>query len=366
LLWVVASGLLLGMGDHSSSQREPGRAVEIRTPARLHLGMLSFGNPAIRSFGGVGVMVDRPGVVLRMRRAEKFEAKGPHSDRAMQFARQAAAAWSLGDAACAIDVVSAPRSHIGLGSGTQLALAVAAGVRHLFRRSEAEPPHEFEVHPAPDEWLFDTHDVLELAAAVGRGRRSCVGIYGFSRGGLIVEAGRAAPVADGGFSPMVARVRLPSSWRCVVIAQRDSVGLHGDAEKEAFARLAPMPIEITAEMSRIALMDILPAAVESRFAEFSDAIHRYGQLAGKPFEPESERLPHARATATLIELLGELGVRGAAQSSWGPTVMACCDSLDAAGSLLDQFETLGLTRQYEATIARFDTQGAVLLEIDKA
>jgi beta-RFAP synthase len=311
--------------------------------------MLSFGNPAIRSFGGVGVMVDRPGVVLRMRRAEKFEAKGPHSDRAMQFARQAAAAWSLGDAACAIDVVSAPRSHIGLGSGTQLALAVAAGVRHLFRRSEAEPPHEFE-----------------LAAAVGRGRRSCVGIYGFSRGGLIVEAGRADPVADGGFSPMVARVRLPSSWRCVVIAQRDSVGLHGDAEKEAFARLAPMPIEITAEMSRIALMDILPAAVESRFAEFSDAIHRYGQLAGKPFEPESERLPHARATATLIELLGELGVRGAAQSSWGPTVMACCDSLDAAGSLLDQFETLGLTRQYEATIARFDTQGAVLLEIDKA
>ena len=44
-------------------------AVEVRTPARLHLGMMSFGVPTMRAFGGVGVMVDRPGVHLRLRRA---------------------------------------------------------------------------------------------------------------------------------------------------------------------------------------------------------------------------------------------------------------------------------------------------------
>lgn len=349
------------MADPPSSHREPPRAVEVRTPARLHLGMLSFGQPAVRSFGGVGVMVDRPGVVVQMRRADRYVGKGPLGERAIHFARQAAAAWSLGDTPCAIEVVSAPRSHVGLGSGTQLALAVAAGIRHLFRgipQAAAEP----ETHPADEDWLFDTPDAIELAAAVDRGKRSCVGIYGFSRGGLIVEAGRA----EGGaaFSPMVARVRLPSAWRCVVIVQRDSIGLHGDAEKEAFARLEPMPLELTAEMARIALMEIVPSAIEARFAPFSDAVFRYGQLAGRPFAAESMRLPHAQATASLLELLGEMGVRGAAQSSWGPAVLACCESLEAAGELIEHFDTLGLTRQYDATIARFDTQGAALREIE--
>jgi len=355
------------MAADTPAPRTSASGVEVRTPARLHLGMLSFGNPALRSFGGVGVMVDRPGVQVRMTRAKRFEAKGPLGERALQFAQQCVQSWGLTDAACAINVVSAPRSHVGLGSGTQLALAVAAGMRHLFRREETAEPHEFEVHPSANEWLFDTRDAFDLAAAVGRGKRSCVGIYGFSRGGLIVEAGRlehaGEEAAGGGFSPMVARVRMPSQWRCVVIVQRDSVGLHGDAEKAAFARLAPVPADLSAELARIALMEIVPAAIEGRFAAFSDAVHRYGQLAGRPFEPEQSQLPHAQSTTHLVALLGELGVRGAAQSSWGPAVMACCESLEAAGLLMEQFETLELTRQYETVIARFDAQGAVLREM---
>jgi predicted sugar kinase len=117
-------------------------------------------------------------------------------------------------------------------------------------------------------------------------------------------------------------------------------------------------------MARIALMEMVPSAIEARFAAFSDAVFRYGQLAGRPFAAESMRLPHARATASLLELLGEMGVRGAAQSSWGPAVLACCESLEAAGALVEHFDTLGLTRQYDATIARFDTQGAALREIE--
>lgn len=44
--------------------------------------------------------------------------------------------------------------------------------------------------------------------------------------------------------------------------------------------------------------------------------------------------------------------------------MACCESLEQAGRLVEQFETLGLARQYETTIARFDSQGAVLRVIE--
>jgi len=360
--------------DDSPTDRGPA-AVEVRAPGRIHLGMLSFGVPEVRAFGGVGVMIDRPGVHVRLRRAEKFSARGPLAERALEFAKACLRAWRLEtQGGCAIEVVLVPGSHTGLGSGTQLGLAVAAGVRHLFHPRPAGPPrpprpvHE-SLEPFEEDWLFDTSDAIELARAVGRGRRSCIGVHGFSRGGLIVEGGRlvvAGQTEDDAtrpFSPMVARVRLPSAWRCVTLVQRDALGLHGDAERVAFAALPPVPLEVSAELARIALMDMIPAAVEAKFAEFSDALFRYGLLAGKPFEAASSRLPYAVSTARLIELLGALGVRGCAQSSWGPAVMACCESLEHAGRLVDELEALGMHEQCDVFIARFDTQGAVLREL---
>ncbi len=362
----------------TDSPSAPPAAVEIRTPARIHLGMLSFGDSSTRSFGGVGVMLDRPGVVLRLRRANRIEARGPLAERVVQFARTAIQAWGLGDVGCSLEVMSVPPSHAGLGSGTQLGLAVAAGLRHLFRRPREPRAIEAVPHPAEgpldalgQEWVFDIRDVIDLARVTGRGRRSCVGVYGFSRGGLIVEAGRylrddAVPEDDTTreFSPMIARARLPDAWRCVVIAARGSLGLHGDAERAAFARLPPVPADVTAGLAKIALLDLVPAAVEGKFAEFARAVRAYGDLAGKPFEAESASLPHAAATAQLLELLGELGATGCAQSSWGPTVIACCPSLETAGNLAGALDRLGLTKLHEVSIARFDTQGAVLREIE--
>lgn len=348
-------------------------AVEVRTPARLHLGMMSFGVPGFRSYGGVGLMLDRPGVHLRAWQADRYEARGVHGERAIAFAQQCAVAWKLPNAACGIEVVAAPRSHVGLGCGTQLGLAVAGAMRQLFVAGIPEEqrarrhPVEDDVELSDHDVVFDIRDAIALARAVGRGRRSSVGVYGFSRGGLIVEAGRTVPTdateendATRPFSPMVARVRLPSAWRCLVIVAREVTGIHGPAERAAFARLPPVPLEISAELARLALLDLVPAAQEGRFAEFSAALRAYGMLAGKPFEQESRKLPHHAATLDLLELLGELGAVGAAQSSWGPAVVACCESLDEAGRLLERLEQLEMGRHHELIIARADAQGAVL------
>ncbi|MFM7108734.1 MAG: hypothetical protein ACKOZU_09095 [Planctomycetaceae bacterium] len=344
----------------------------MRSPARLHVGMLAFGDPARRSFGGVGMMIDRPGVHLRMRRAGRFEARGPQSERALVFARACTQAWNLGDVGCTIEVLAVPPGHVGLGSGTQLALSVASAMSHLFVRGpEADDlppppahPAQEDSDPADHDWAFDTREAQEFARITGRGRRSCVGVHGFSRGGLIVEAGRLPSAGDEdavrAFSPMVARVRLPSAWRCVVIVGRDAVGLHGDEEAVAFAGLPSMDTAVSAELARIALLELLPAAVETRFAEFSAALAAYGRLAGRPFASAAARLPHAEATAHLLELLAELGVPGCAQSSWGPAVMACCESLESAGRLVEQLERLRLTAHHEVVISRFDGQGATL------
>ena len=340
--------------------------------------MFSFGAPGTRSFGGVGVMLDRPGVVLRVRRANRLEARGPLSERVLEFARRVIDAWHMDDVGASFEVASVPPSHAGLGSGTQLALAVAAALRHFFKEGGVERRAAVLQHPAEEslessapEWVFDVRDAIDLARVTGRGRRSCVGVYGFTRGGLIVEAGRHVGGDSGGdddshreFSPMVARARLPGAWRCVVIAARGSAGLHGDAERAAFGRLPPVPADVTAGLTKIALVDLLPAAVEGKFEEFAAAVRAYGELAGKPFETESATLPHAAATAQLLELLHELGIVGCAQSSWGPTVIACCPSLEMAGALAETLDRLGLAQHHDITIARFDSHGAILREIE--
>lgn len=351
------------------SPARPVVAVEVTTPARLHLGMLSFGVPGRRAYGGVGVMIDRPGVHLRVTRVtrptgDRFTASGPLADRAAGFARSCAEAWRLDhDAACAIDVERVPASHAGLGSGTQLGLAVAAGLRQLFHASPAIADPDGIVR-------FDAAGSVDLARAVNRGRRSCVGVYGFGGGGLIIEGGRhvsphhaAEDDAVRAFSPLLARVHLPSSWRCVVFGMRDVVGLHGDAERQAFASLPPVPREISAELSRVALMELWPAAVEGRFEEFSDALLRYGLLAGKPFERAASSLPYAATTAALIEQLTAWGVRGCGQSSWGPTVMACCESEQAAEAVVARIAASEMARHYDALIARFDSCGAAVREV---
>jgi hypothetical protein len=44
--------------------------------------------------------------------------------------------------------------------------------------------------------------------------------------------------------------------------------------------------------------------------------------------------------------------------------MACCESLEAAGLLVERFDALKLLPQYEPVIARFDAQGAVLRVVE--
>lgn len=352
-----------------------GRVVEVVTPARLHLGMLSFGTPLVRSYGGLGVMIDRPAVRLRLESAERIVGTGPLADRVEGFARCCAAAWGLGQAGCRIEVIETPASHAGLGSGTQLALAVAAGLRRLHRLDAVEG-RDVGVGPAAGRETggrLTADDVVALARVVGRGRRSSVGVYGFAGGGLILEGGRAAAHDPGHeddatrpFSPLLVRAHLPQEWRCVLFLLRDSSSLHGEAERQAFRTLPPVPVELTAELARIAVTELVPAAIEGRFEPFAAAVHRYGRLAGEPFAPVSATLPHAAVTARLFSTLEGLDAKGTAQSSWGPTVMACCPSAEAAEEVVRRFAATDLGPRYDTMIVAYHRHGAVVRELPAA
>ena len=179
--------------------------VVVTAPARLHFGMLDPAGIGSRRFGGCGVAVEFPRVVVAVRPSsgEEVTAHGSQAERAAAFARRAREAFGH-QGGIEVDVREAIPPHSGLGSGTKLGLAIARGVAELAGIS-ARPE--------------------ELADASGRGARSSVGCWTFAAPGLVVEAGVRE---HDSISPLVARHPMPDRWRCVLALPLGVEGLSGE------------------------------------------------------------------------------------------------------------------------------------------
>jgi beta-RFAP synthase len=316
----------------------------------LHFGLLSIGAPTQRQFGGVGVMVDAPGLSITLRRAQKLLAAGPLAERALHFARQVAANWDPASAAampgsepaCHIEIESAPPEHVGLGTGTQLGLAVAAGLARL-----AIPISD----PVTDS------DAVRWARWAGRGERSAIGTHGFARGGLLVEGGKRAP---GSVSPLVSRLELPEAWRFVLLIDREKRGLSGAQECRAFADLPPTQPEVTAALCREVLVDLLPAAAEGDFDALGESLYRYGHESGLLFAQRQGGAYAAGLQTELVAWLRGRGVRGVGQSSWGPTIFALARDADQAARLAADVERQFSAARLTAIVAAPANRGALI------
>ncbi len=309
------------------------RAVQVFAPSRLHFGMLSVNRAGGRQFGGIGAMIEAPGLHLRLRRAERLEVAGLLAERTRRIVASLIAGG--GGMRCRIEVMQAPREHTGLGTGTQLSMAVAAGLNAL----EGRPPL----------------DAVQLAGCVGRGERSAVGLYGFVHGGLLLEGGKTAAEE---VSPLVARAELPAAWRFVLVCPRDEVGLSGEAERQAFATLPAVPEERSRRLEYLAREILLPAAAQADFDAFSDALYEFGYLAGLSFA-EKQGGPFAgERLAGLVALARRLGRRGVGQSSWGPTLFVLCADERSAVEFREQLIEASQDRYLETWISAANNRGA--------
>jgi beta-ribofuranosylaminobenzene 5'-phosphate synthase len=248
--------------------------VRVEAPARLHLGMLAVAGDGPRRFGGLGVSVDRPVVVVEATAAGELSAEGADAERALAFARRCRDALELTGGAH-LRVVRAIPPHVGLGSGTKLALAVAQALAALDDR---------------------TVDAPELAEAVGRAARSAVGTWTFALGGLVVEGGVRRDVERP--APLLLHHPMPDEWRVVLVIPQAEPGLSGPAEEEAFRRLVPSP-ERSAEIAQLVLTSLLPALVEEDLEEFGGALTRIQQLVGDAFAEVQGGRFHPRGGAVV-------------------------------------------------------------------
>jgi beta-ribofuranosylaminobenzene 5'-phosphate synthase len=315
-------------------------SVRVEAPARLHLGMLDVAGGDTRRFGGLGVAVRRPAAVIEASASDELTVEGPDAARALGAARRGRQALGLtGRAGAAhIRVLEAIPAHVGLGSGTKLALAVTVAVARLAGQA-----------PEP----------IAIARAAGRGARSAVGLWTFVHGGLVVEGG----VRRGGgrAAPLLARHAMPDDWRCVLAIPNAEPGLSGQAEEQAFARLRPDAAR-AALVAQLVLTSLLPGLAEGDLREFGAALTRVQRLVGESFAPAQGGLFHPRADA-LVETLLRLGAAGAGQSSWGPAVYGIVGGEEAGRDIARRMED-ELGGDARVDLVRFDNRGARVEDVE--
>ena len=103
--------------------------------------------------------------------------------------------------------------------------------------------------------------------------------------------------------------------------------------------MPPVPKAVTDELTRLAEAQILPAVQSHDFAAFSEAVYRYGVLAGNCFAAVQGGPFASPRIAAGVKLLRRLGISGVGQSSWGPTIFAFARDVFAAEELIAQFSS---------------------------
>lgn len=286
--------------------------ITVEAPARLHFGVLDLRGHLGRRFGGIGAAVPVPAVRLEVTRSDSITAEGPDAGRAQEYARRFLASYRLRGGAHLCVAQSIP-PHVGLGSGTQLALAVGRALAEL---------HGIQVEPPA------------LARAVGRGARSAIGTWVFALGGFVLEGGRR-PGSDG-VAPLISRLPMPVTWQAVIVIPEGKPGLSGETEADAFAKLPPPSEREVERVAHLVLMELLPALAEADLADFGAALSEIQLITGTWFAGAQGGAFAAGASAEWVRLLAEFGAQGVGQSSWGPTVYGITSDADSARDLARQ------------------------------
>jgi beta-RFAP synthase len=356
----------VGLG--AAAQSAATTSVRVAAPGRLHLGFLDPSASLGRRFGSLGLVIDGPQTVLELGFAEPGASAdlcsaAPHlaNDQcAAELARvrhhlaslRLALGGRLGstsdaspvqgglDRALRLHLADALPAHAGLGSGTQLGLAVGRAFCEL---------HGIDLPTA------------QIAQITGRGLRSGVGIAGFDAGGLLVDAGPPPAGARGAGrpAPLLSRIELPADWRVLLVLDPGRCGLSGDAERAALARLAPLPREAAAEICHEVVMRVLAGAASDDFDAFAAGLNRVQRVLGEHFAPAQGG--SAYTSAAVERLVTWLAQRGSAvgQSSWGPTGFAVFpNQASAEAGLAEAHLTARIGAQLQVSIVSARTRGA--------
>ncbi|HUU74876.1 MAG TPA: beta-ribofuranosylaminobenzene 5'-phosphate synthase [Methanoregulaceae archaeon] len=292
-----------------------GKRILVDAPSRLHLGLIDLNGALGRVDGGMGIALRNPRILLSAEYSEETIVEGNSEEirkRVAYAADLVAGALNLPGKA-RIKILEGYPQHIGLGSGTQYALAVGRALCELYG---ADP------------------DLEKLAMIAGRGGTSGIGTAAFAGGGFLIDAGHrfgpsmekhsflpSSAVKGVRPAPVISRHHFPEHWKILVIMPSLPGGASGIAEKDIFQKYCPIPLDEVQALCHEILMRLLPGLVEEDLDMFGTAINRVQTLGFKKIELELQ----PSEINTMIEDLRNSGAAAAGLSSFGPVVYAISD-----------------------------------------
>jgi beta-RFAP synthase len=313
--------------------------VIVQAPARLHLGFIDLNGECGRVYGSLGVAVSHPRWLLEARRSDRTEAYGESAAEIQEILERVKERLGL-DGGITIRVLSSIPRHMGFGSGTQLELSVAAAAARLSGRSLS---------------------ARDLAALLGRGARSGIGVAVFERGGFVVDAGRPGAMAGAERQPappVIFQHPLPEDWTFVLVTPASAPGLSGGQEEGVFDRLSPMGEEQVGRICRLILMKVIPGVVTNDIRGFGEAVTEIQALVGEHFAPYQGGVYACAAGERVAEFALKRGAHGVGQSSWGPTVFALVGGEADAAELAREIRALLGHEGASVICARASNKGA--------
>ncbi|MEE8167506.1 MAG: beta-ribofuranosylaminobenzene 5'-phosphate synthase [Candidatus Hydrothermarchaeales archaeon] len=310
--------------------------MRIVTPSRVHITLIDLNASIGRMDGGIGLALEAPAIKIRARARDEISIKGPLKERAEDAAKRMLSALKI-DSGIEVEIEDAYPQHIGLGSGTQLALAVSKAICSIY---DVEIP------------------VREMARIVGRGGTSGIGTAAFETGGFILDGGHSttekrdflpSSASKAPPAPLLARYDFPD-WK-IVLVMPQAREISGGREVGIFKKYCPIPIEEVRELSLLVLMKVLPAVAEGDIVAFGDAVNQIQEIGFKRIEVDLQ----TQAVKELMHRCREHAY-GVGLSSFGPTIYCV---VEKEGELLDFLKEEGV----EALVTKANNQGAIVKEL---
>jgi beta-ribofuranosylaminobenzene 5'-phosphate synthase len=275
------------------------------------MGFIDLSGSLGRHFGSIGVALNEISTRLSVTRAEQLAITGPAAQRAEKCMSKLCEALHVPDK-LSITIETAIPEHVGLGSGTQMSLAIGAALNEFYGLGLS---------------------VREIAAVADRGLRSGIGIGVFEQGGLVVDGGRGEKTIT---PPVLAHMDVPDEWRFILVFDERGQGLHGQQEIQAFEELPPFPRQEAARLCYLLLMQGLPAVAENDIVSFGDVITQLQRSVGEHFSSAQGGVFTSPEVAAAMQWLERQGAVGIGQTSWGPTGFCAIDGVQLAETIADQ------------------------------
>ena len=353
------------MSDPNQTKRvSPVERLVVRSNGRLHFGLSEICPAEPNCFAGIGLMINHATAEMEAV-LSNCQNQGPSSTQCSIIAddywsprirtffefweqsKKETSPRSFPFASLALR--ESPSPHCGLGSGTQMACSLALLLATAERiPTTAEPTHDVNFSMED----FSIADILRsdssvdgqstldlqrstLAKLSNRGKRSNIGLHGFIEGGFLIDHGHVASESDEASDSKIIRKtdreEFPVEWPIILVQHKNSTpGDSGSAEIAMFERCSRHPNPNRARMLKMVSDEIVPSIKSKDWQAFDLAIGQYGQLAGQLFEPVQGGIYRTTTIAETVNTITKLGIQGAVQSSWGPTISVVLRDQDHA------------------------------------